>query len=111
MARRRTKSVQDILAQGRRLQFELGNPIYPTDTALSRMDRIDAIRARYIRNIERSQRWQNERDRAYNQRLVMDRLLAINRPYDAGEFARNAGQAAANAVQIPRNIYMGLNNG
>ena len=103
--------MQDILAQGRRLQFELGNPIYPTDTALSRMDRIDAIRTRYIRNIERSQRWQNERDRAYNERLGRDRLLAISNPYDAREFARNAGQTAANAVQIPRNVYMGLNNG
>ena len=105
----RRKSYQQILNQGRRLQFALGSS--RSENALARMDRIDAIRARYERNIRRA--YGQEADRLYNEARS---LLQSNNPtaFDRANYVMGNYREAERALrdrQVSRSVYIGLNNG
>lgn len=105
MARRRTKSIRDIARQENRITRALGGFNAP---ASPRMGRVLAAAQRYYNNIERGTAWNRAFQNAYDRRLSQDPYL---RTEERVANARTAGYAAADNVQIPQRIYMGLNNG
>ena len=102
MARR--KSYREIGDQTNRLLYELGTRRMPNRVFTARMNRVMGASSRYQSNIMNSQEYNDVFNRVYGQNFRPREGMNRQRANDAALYA-------ADRVQIPRRVYMGLNNG